>query len=266
MSLPFADELALAQRLADAADAFTLPRHQAADFTLGWKDNRTEVTEIDRETETLMGDMLVKERPDHGYFGEEHGLIGDEDSDWRWIVDPIDGTSGFVRGMPIWATLIALTRRPAGSDVFSDVVVAVASAPALQRRWWATLGGGSYVDGRKIEVSEVADPEMGQLNITFTPSWQALGKGTALAEMMFTGRRGRSVGDFWQHCLVAEGCLDLAVEGIGVEPYDLAAVSLIVREAGGMFTDRHGNETYLNDSAISSNGHLHQYALGKLAD
>ena len=251
-------DLEFALSLADDADAFTLPRFEAADFTLGWKDDRSEVTEADRGAESLLAERVLAERPDHGFFGEEHGLQGASDSPWRWIVDPIDGTSGFVRGIPVWATLIALLHDERGP------LVGVVSAPALGRRWWATRGEGAFANGRRCGVSDVSTLDDAQVNVTVSPGWDEIGKTGALLSLLLRARRARAFGDFWQHCLVAEGAIDVAVDAIGVQPYDLAAVRLIVDEAGGRFTDRHGEPTHEHDSAVSSNGHLHDEVIALL--
>lgn len=251
-------DLALALELADLADAFTLPRFVAADHTLGWKNDRTEVTEVDRGTEAMLAERLLAARPSHGLFGEEHGVQGDVSSPWRWVVDPIDGTSGFVRGIPVWATLIALTHADHGP------VVGVVSSPALGRRWWAARGLGSFADGRACHVSDVAELAAAQVSITFSPGWEALGLSHELTALAQAAHRARGFGDFWQHCLVAEGAVDLAVDAVGVMPYDLAAVQVIVEEAGGRFTDRHGVRTFQHDSSISSNGLLHDVAVARL--
>ena len=251
-------DLTLALEMADAADAFTMPRFEHADFTLGWKDNRTEVTEADRDAETLLADLVLAARPDHGFFGEEHGLQGDRESPWRWIVDPIDGTSGFVRGIPVWATLIALTHAELG------VTVGVVSAPALGRRWWASRGEGAFADGRRCAVSDVDELDAAQVSVTFSSGWDHLGLTGELVAIQQQARRARGFGDFWQHCLVAEGALDLPIDAVGVAPYDLAAVHLIVEEAGGTFTDRHGNATHESPTAISSNGLLHADIIARL--
>lgn len=252
-------DLEFARSLADTADAFTLPRFEAADFTLGWKDDRSEVTEADRGAESALAERVLAERPDHAFFGEEHGLQGVTDSPWRWIVDPIDGTSGFVRGIPVWATLIALTHVEAG------VTVGVVSAPALGRRWWAAAGEGAFADGRRCRVSGVADLADAQVNVTFSPGWDQVGKTGALVALLQSARRARGFGDFWQHCMVAEGALDVAIDAIGVAPYDIAAVRLIVEEAGGRFTDRHGVATHDHDSAVSTNGVLHDEVIRRLS-
>lgn len=252
------DELALAIDLADRADAITGPAFADRDFTLDWKSNHTEVTEIDRVVEAMIAETLDAARPGHGRFGEEYGVAGDVESPWRWIVDPIDGTSGFVRGIPVWATLIALTHPVDG------VVVSVVSAPALGHRWWATRGGGTSANGRLCRVSEIATIAEAQVSVTFNHGWDELGLTPALARLVQDARRARGFGDFWQHALVAEGSLDVAVDAVGVAPYDLAAVRLLVEEAGGRFTDRDGAVTHDSDTAISSNGVLHDEVLDRL--
>ncbi len=251
-------ELELAIGLADAADAVTAPAFDARRFTLDWKANHTEVTEIDRGVEAQLHATLARARPHHGRFGEEHGVAGDQASPWRWIMDPIDGTSGFVRGIPVWATLIALTHAEDG------VMVGVVSAPALGRRWWATAGGGTFVDGRACAVSTVASLADAQISVTFNDGWDALGLTEALTGLLRDARRARGFGDFWQHALVAEGALDVAVDAVGVAPYDIAAVRLLVEEAGGRLTDRHGTPTHEHDTAISSNGVLHDEVMTRL--
>jgi histidinol-phosphatase len=252
------DELALALDLADAADSYTLPRFERADFTLGWKDDRTEVTEADRGTEALLADLVAAARPGHAFYGEEHGLAGFAGSVWRWMIDPIDGTSGFVRGIPVWATLIALTHSRHG------VMVAVVSAPALGLRWWAIRGGGAYAHGARCHVSKVAELAAAQVSVTFNAGWDELGLTAVLVDIQSRARRARGFGDFWQHCLVAEGAIDLAIDAVGVAPYDLAAVRLLVEEAGGRFTDRHGVATHEHPTAISSNGLLHDLVIARL--
>ena len=248
-------ELRFALRMADVADEITLPAYESRSFHLDWKANHTEVTEADRNTETAIAGMLGAERPGHGLFGEEHGLAGATDSSgWRWIIDPIDGTSNFVRGIPVWATLIALTHETRGA------VIGVVSAPALGgRRWWAARGRGAFADGRRCTVSTVASLDEAQVSLTFSAGWDALGHGPTLLQLQRGAYRARGFGDFWQHMLVAEGAIDLAVDAIGVAPYDLAAVMVVVEEAGGTFTDRHGERTFHHDSAISSNGLLHSH-------
>jgi len=254
-------DLALAHRVADAVDEFTLPRFLAQDFTVDWKVNRTEVTEVDRGAESLIVEHLIRERPEHAAFGEEHGFTGDPDAEWRWVIDPIDGTSGFVRGIPVWGSLIALTHR-------GEAVLGVVSAPALGRRWWGGVGLGAHMSAlgvtRRIEVSRVGLLHEAQVSITHDHGWDRLGLTEALLAIQRQARRSRGVGDFWQHMLVAEGAMDVAVDAVGVAPYDIAAVKPIVEAAGGRLTDRLGNATHEHDTAISTNGHLHDEVLRAL--
>ena len=260
--LDLTHELALALDVADTVDAYTLPNFHEADFAVDWKRNLTEVTEIDRTAEHMIVARLTHERPGHGVFGEEHGHAGDQESPWRWVIDPIDGTSGFVRGVPIWATLIALTHAERGA------VVGVVSAPALGRRWWGGLGIGAemsvFGDRRPIVVSTVNDLAEAQVSITHSSGWDDLGLTDALVRLQRRARRARGIGDFWQHMLVAEGAMDIAVDAVGVAPYDIAAVKPIVEAAGGRLTDRHGVATHEHDTAISSNRLLHQVVLDEL--
>lgn len=254
-------ELTLAHAVADAADAFTLPHFEARDFTVDWKTNATEVTEIDRNAESLIVDMLTTARPDHGVFGEEHGLAGNVASPWRWVIDPIDGTSGFVRGIPVWATLIALTHD-------GVAVLGMVSAPALGFRWWGGVGLGAHMSARgatrPIAVSAIDDIAESQASITHNSGWDDLGLTSGLVTLQQQARRSRGMGDFWQHMLVAEGAMDIAIDAVGVAPYDLAAVKPIVEAAGGIFTDRLGEVTHEHDTAISTNGLLHDHVIESL--
>jgi histidinol-phosphatase len=248
-----AADLDFALQLADLADAITLPYYESRSFSLDWKANRTEVTEADRNTESAIAAAVLERRPTDGLLGEEHGVVGDADSPWRWIIDPIDGTSNFVRGIPVWATLIALTHADHGP------LVGVVSAPAMSRRWWASTGAGAFADGRRCQVSTVAKLDQAQVSVTFSSGWDDVGLTHELVALQQAAYRARGFGDFWQHMLVAEGAIDLAIDAIGLAPYDLAAVMVVVEEAGGAFTDRHGERTYEHDSAISSNGLLHHH-------
>ncbi len=298
--LDLAAELDLALELAAAADAFTLPRYESRSLRVDRKDDRTEVTEADRGAEALIVERLIAARPGHGVFGEEHGLQGDVDSPWRWIIDPIDGTSGFVRGIPVWGTLIALTRTVAGdgdgdghesgesaesagsaesgesaesagsaesgeSGGAIEAAVGVVSAPALGRRWWAARGLGAWADGRACRVSTVDRLEDAQLCVTFNDGWDRLGLTDELVALQRAAHRARGFGDFWQHCLVAEGAVDAAIDAVGVAAYDVAALSVIVEEAGGRFTDRHGRRRLDTGTAVSSNGLLHPTIIPRLS-
>jgi histidinol-phosphatase len=255
----YEDELALALELADLADAETLPRFRDRSLQVDLKRDRTEVTAADRGAEAAIRLRLTEARPDHAVLGEEEGLVGPADSAWRWIVDPVDGTSNFVRGIPIWATLIAVEHDGA-------TVAGVASAPALGRRWWAARGLGAFADGMPIHVSDVRDLARAHLAYSDVGSFyedgsQALGDG--LIALTRTVWRARGLGDFWMHALVAEGAFDAAVEPI-VSVWDIAALQVIVEEAGGTFTDLAGRARADGGSACSSNGRLHDAVLGYL--
>jgi histidinol-phosphatase len=259
--MDLAGDLELALSVAEAADEFTLAAFGARDFSVDWKANATEVTEIDRTAETMIVDRLVAARPEHGVFGEEHGLAGNSDSPWRWVIDPIDGTSGFVRGIPVWATLIALTHD-------REPVLGVVSAPALGFRWWGGRGLGAHGSARghqrTLSVSNITSLSEAQVSVTHSQGWDDLGRTANLVSLQQRARRSRGMGDFWQHMLVAEGAMDVAVDAIGVAPYDLAALKPIVEAAGGRFTDRLGEATHEHDSAVSTNGLLHDEVIALL--
>ena len=253
-----ARELSLGLALADLADAITLPAFEARAFSMSRKADKSEVTEIDRGTETAIVDRLVVDRPDHAVFGEEHGTRGSSTSPWRWVIDPIDGTSNFVRGVPVWATLIALTHVERGP------VVGVVSAPALRRRWWSSTDDGAFANGHPIRVADTSRIADAQVSVTFNAGWDRLGLTSRLVELQQQSYRARGYGDFWQHMLVAEGAIDVAIDAIGLAPYDIAAVQAVVEAAGGRLTDRTGLRTFESDSAVSSNGRLHDEVIARL--
>lgn len=252
-------DLALALRLADAADVVSLRRFRALDLTVESKPDLTPVSDADREVERVLRHTLQQERPDDSILGEEFGVSGT--SSRRWVIDPIDGTKAFVRGVPVWATLIALMDG-------DDVLVGVASAPALGRRWWAGQGFGAFtrdVDGsqRSISVSAVAQLQDAWLSYSTGRSWSEFGLQEGFDTLAKSVWHTRAYGDFWSHLMVAEGCIDLAAEPV-VEIYDVAALDVIVREAGGTFTGTNGVAGPQQRSVITSNGLLHQAALDVL--
>ena len=249
-------ELALALALADAADAITLPRYRAVDLDIRHKADASEVTDADTGSESAMRALLARERPDHAVLGEEEGLIGDPSSPSRWILDPIDGTASFVRGLPIWGTLIALEHD-------GEIVVGVASAPALGKRWWAAKGSGAFGSDGPLHVSAVDRLEDAHLGHASISSWRKHGRGEQFDALAHRVWRSRGVGDFWMHVLVAEGVFDVAAEPV-VSLWDLAAVKVIVEEAGGRFTDLSGVARADGGSALSTNGLLHDAALAAL--
>jgi histidinol-phosphatase len=250
-------DLELALELADVADGISLPRFRAADLAVKTKPDRTPVTEADRAVEAALRDVLAGERPGHAVLGEEEGTTGDADAQWRWIIDPIDGTANYLRGIPVWATLIALEHA-------GEIVVGVASAPAMGHRWWAARGDGAFADGRPISVSKVASIENAQLSSDGFDSWERHGGSDAFMALVRRCWRTRGFGDFWQHMLVAEGAVDIALEP-EVSLWDLAAIQVIVEEAGGRFTDLGGEARADGGTACSTNGLLHAAVLDALA-
>ena len=250
-------DLELALELADVADSIALPRYRAADLVVSTKPDTTYVTEADKAVEAALTDMLAGERPGHAVLGEEQGATEGDDSGWRWIIDPIDGTSNYVRGVPVWATLIALEHQ-------GEVVVGVVSAPAMGHRWWGSRGEGAYRDGEAIRVSQVASIEDAHLSSDGYTVWEQHGRGDQFLALARRCWRTRGFGDFWGHMLVAEGAVDCCLEPI-VNVWDLAALKVIVEEAGGRLTDLAGAPRVDGGNACTSNGLLHQAVLDALA-
>jgi histidinol-phosphatase len=251
-------DLALALALADAADALTLPRFRAADLRVDRKPDRTPVTDADTAAEAALRALIAEHRPGDEVLGEEEG--GELSADGRgWVLDPIDGTKNFSRGMPAWATLIALT-------VDGEPVVGVASAPALGRRWWGARGLGAWAsdgpgtDPRRISVSAVAELGDAYLSTTDLRVFGQQGRMDRWLALVDACWETRAFGDFWQHCLVAEGVLDLAVDPVA-NAWDLAALVPILTEAGGRMTGLSGSGSFAEGDGIASNGRLHEPAL-----
>ncbi len=257
-----AADLALALRLADAADAVTLPRFRAVDLRVTRKPDRTPVTDADTAAEAALRAILTAERPGDAVLGEEGG--GSVAGAARgWVLDPIDGTKNFSRGMPVWATLVGLV---AGGEP----VVGVASAPALGRRWWAGRGRGAWTSEaggtpRRIAVSGVAELADAVLSTTDMRTFAERGRFDRWLALADAAWETRAFGDFWQHCLVAEGAVDIAVDAVA-NPWDLAALVPILAEAGGRLTDLTGAATYAGGDGISTNGTVHAAALALLRD
>ncbi|MGH3568924.1 MAG: histidinol-phosphatase [Pseudonocardia sp.] len=251
-------DLELALRLADAADAITLDRFRAADLRVTRKPDRTPVTDADTDTEDALRALITAERPADAVLGEERGGAVPA-SDRGWVLDPIDGTKNFSRGMPVWATLVGLT-------VHGTPVVGVASAPALGRRWWAGAGQGAWTSDlgggapRRIAVSGVCELADAYLSTTDLRTFAHQGRLDHYLRLVDACWETRAFGDFWQHCLVAEGVLDVAVDA-AASPWDLAALVPIVTEAGGRLTDLSGADTVAGGNGLSTNGTLHQAAL-----
>jgi histidinol-phosphatase len=253
------DDLALALELADIADSITRARFGASDLKVDTKPDMTPVSEADTAVERAVRDRLSSARPRDAILGEEYGVAAGADGSRRWIIDPIDGTKNFVRGIPVWATLVALQDR-------DRMTVGVVSAPALHRRWWAARGHGAYVDDglagapRALAVSSVAELGDAQLSLTGFDYWEDQGRLDPALELSRRCWRTRGFGDFWHYMLVAEGAIDLAVEPV-VSLWDLAAPLVVVEVAGGRFSDLGGTVTADGGDAIATNGLLHDAAL-----
>ena len=241
-------DLDLALTLADMADAITTRAFRREDLVVDTKPDMTPVTEADRSVEQALRDELNRARPDDGIVGEEFGNRAGAGTR-RWIIDPIDGTKNFVRNVPVWATLIAL-----------EGEVGVVSAPALGRRWWAARGLGAFAGGEPIRVSKVDRLEDAQLSYGSLNGWEDQGGVERLIDLTRQCWRSRGFGDFWSHMLVAEGACEIGLDPI-VDVWDLAALQVIVEEAGGVFTDLTGAARADGGSAISSNGLVHDAAL-----
>ena len=277
------DDLALAHALADLADAITLDRYQSQDLVITTKPDNTPVTDADRAVETAIREALGTHRSGDGLVGEEFG--SDKGSSGRyWVIDPIDGTKNFMRGVPTWATLIALVEvDSAGTE---EVIVGIASAPALARRWSAAKGYGAtvrfnsgnsdFVDAntaegfeidslgiseKKISVSKVSTLSDASISYSDFVGW---GDRLEPFQKMLAGAwRTRGIGDFWSHMLVAEGAVDVAIEP-SLAVWDMAALDIIVREAGGIFTNTAGQSGPFGGSGVSTNGILHNAVINGL--
>jgi histidinol-phosphatase len=255
-----ADDLKLALELADEADSLTMPRFGAVDLVVETKPDLTPATDADLDVESTIRRRLTTQRPNDSILGEEFGgtttFIGRQ-----WVIDPIDGTKNFVRGVPVWATLIALL-----DDGMP--VLGVVSAPALQRRWWAAAGQGAFakvgsLPERRLAVSKVDDLPSASLAFSSLSGWALRGLRERFISLTDQVWRVRGYGDFYNYCLVAEGAVDIALEP-EVSMWDLAAVDILVREAGGAFTDLTGRKGPHGGSAVATNAQLHEAVLNRL--
>ena len=242
-------DLEFAHFLADAADAITLAHFRSVDLHVETKPDLTPVSEADRATEEALRALVAASGRGEGVLGEE---FGDDGGDAKWIVDPIDGTKNYVRGVPVWATLLALQRE-------GEIVGGLVSAPALRRRWWAVRGEGAFANGERCGVSAVARIEDSSVSTTsarrMPDGWRSI---------VQRAWSNRGLGDFWQHCLVAEGSLDVACDST-LKLWDYAAVQLIVEEAGGRCTTYDGNPPGVDASFVATNGHLHDEVVSLLS-
>ena len=252
-------DLDLALRLADLADGISGERFRSRDLQVATKPDRTFVTDADTAVERAVRDALAAERPADGILGEEYGTEGDARR--QWIVDPIDGTANYLRGVPVWGTLIALA-------IDGVPAVGVVSSPALGSRWWARRGGGSWLRAhgeapRRIRVSAVEDLAEASLSFQSIAQWEDAGRLDDLLRLRRRVWRDRAYGDMWSYMLLAEGLVDIVGE-FDVKTYDLAALIPIVEEAGGRFSSVDGDAGPGNGSALATNGLLHEAALAAL--
>jgi histidinol-phosphatase len=253
------DDLRLAHVIADQVDAHTMSRFRSLDLHVETKPDNTPVSDADRAAEEMIRASLQRARTRDAVVGEEYGSAGSGAR--RWIVDPIDGTKNFVRGVPVWATLIALADG-------EDVVVGLVSAPALGRRWWAARGSGAWTGkglhaATRMKVSGVR--ELGDASLSFASlsGWEARNKLDAFLDLTRRCYRTRGYGDFWSYMLVAEGAVDIAPEP-ELEVYDMAALVPIVEEAGGRFTSLDGARGPWGHNGLATNGLLHDQVLDLL--
>ena len=258
----FAHELGLALAMADDADQRAMHHYRSTDLVVMTKPDATPVTEADQAVERLIRAALAEQMPADDIIGEEFG--GDTGAGRRWIVDPIDGTKNYMRGVPVWATLISLA-------VDEEVVVGVVSAPALGRRWWAAKGAGAWtrdVDGssRRIRVSAVTSLHDASFSFSDSVEWDrhSLTPG-ALQRLIDATWRQRGYGDFLSHVLVAEGAVDVGAEPT-LAPWDMGALVPVITEAGGRATGFRGGDPLAQSSLLSSNGLLHDRVLELIAE
>jgi histidinol-phosphatase len=257
-----ADDLELGHELADLADVITMKHFRAEGLTVDTKPDMTPVSEADTEVERAVRDRVAAARPSDAVVGEEFGAEEAGAGGRRWIIDPIDGTKGYVRGMPVWATLLAL-------EEDQQIVVGVVSAPALRRRWWASSGTGAFVaDGlsaepRRIQVSGIRELGGAQFCPGDLDEWEGIGRLEGMLELSRRCWRTRGLGDFWSYMLVAEGAAEIAADPV-VSIWDMAASQVIVEEAGGRQTDLSGAARPDGGSGLATNGLLHDAALALL--
>ena len=249
-------ELEFALEMADAADTVTMTRFRAIDLAVETKPDRTPVTEADRAAEVMLRKMITERFPEDGIVGEEYDDVNPHASR-QWVLDPIDGTKNYLRGVPVWATLIALL-------VDGVPQLGVVRAPALGRTWWGQLGHGAFTrdfDGseRTLKVSGISNLEDASFSFSDPIGWERFGPRSFESLWKATGRV-RGYGDFWSHMMVAEGVVDISAEP-ELSPWDQAALTPIVREAGGTVTGLDGLDAFESKSTLCTNGLLHRQVL-----
>ena len=264
MGIDIAANVALGLELADLADRITVDRFRAADLVVATKPDLTPVSEADQAVERIIRARLTEVASDHAVLGEEYGADeGSEDAEYRWIIDPIDGTKNYVRGIPVWATLLGLEHR-------GELVVGVVSAPLLGSRWWAGRGAGAFRDGTAITASRIASISDAQLSC----AWDTTGAygagevdamGDKLVALSHRCWRTRGFGDFWQHVMVADGTCDISCDPV-LSYWDAAALIPILDEAGARWSTVQGaRDARSATSLVCTNGLLHDEVLAALA-
>ncbi len=247
-----ADWLPFLFELSDAADEISMRYFQSADLHVDEKPDRSLVTRADLEVESAIRTRVHARHPELGVFGEEHGEERGT-SEARIIIDPIDATANFARGIPVFATLLAI-------EAEEEVVAGVVSAPALHRRWHAARGAGAFCGPRRLAVSGVRELGNAQVFHGSLAGREAVPETARIPSLLARSWRQRGFGDFWQHVLVAQGAGEIAIDPV-VSPWDIAPLQVIVEEAGGRLTDLRGVRTIHGKSMLSTNGHLHPAAL-----
>ncbi|MEP6696386.1 MAG: histidinol-phosphatase [Pseudonocardiales bacterium] len=255
------DDLGVAHVLADAADSVTMARFRALDLQVTTKPDMTPVTDADQRAEEAIRSTLKRARPRDAVVGEEFGSSGHGAR--QWVIDPIDGTNGYIRGVPVWATLIGLLDE-------GEAVLGVVSAPALGRRWWAGSGSGAWTgrnrsQATRCQVSQVGALSDASLSFSSLAAWEETGRLESFLDLTRSVWRTRAFGDFWSHVLVADGAVDISCEPAGLGLHDLVALQPIVEEAGGRFTDLSGHARPDSGNVVCTNGILHDRVLTALA-
>jgi histidinol-phosphatase len=248
----------------DAADALAL-QHFRRDLVIETKPDQTFVTQVDQAIERMVRSLISGAYPDHGLVGEEYGTE-EGTGTVRWYIDPIDGTHNFMRGVPLFGTLLAVEEE-------GEIMVGVMSAPAIGERWYARRGGGTWAVGsigpgagvpRRIGVSRVAAIADALVLYSSPLDVAASGEAPGFDALIRSAWRDRGFGDFWGYALVAEGAAEAMIE-VGPNSWDLAAPSIVVEEAGGRMTDLHGERTIHAGTALATNGRLHDEIVDRLA-
>jgi histidinol-phosphatase len=258
------DDLTFAQELADAADLISRDRFRANDLHISTKADSSHVTDADQAVERAIRELIAQRRPGDGILGEEYGTSGSVTR--QWIIDPIDGTANFMRGVPVWGTLISLA-------IDGVPVVGVVSSPALGRRWWAARGHGAWTEDtsphapasepRALHVSGIADLADASLSYNNLNGWDAAGHFDSVVALTRAVWRSRAYGEMWSYMLLAEGALEIVGE-YDLKPYDMAALIPIIEEAGGRFTSADGEDGPWHGSALATNGAVHDATLALL--